>query len=116
MNHKESQIQRQAVSWFRLQFPNHVILSIPNGGARNKTEASILKGEGALAGAADLFIACPSFDKLIHGLWIETKSDVGKQTKSQKEFQQKVVTFGYAYRIIRSLDEFIELTSRYLKK
>ena len=113
MRHDESKIQRAAVKWFRYMFPNHVLLSIPNGGARNKIEAAILKAEGVLPGAADLFLACASKDA--HGLWIEVKTQYGRQTESQKAFQDKVLKLGYDYRIVRSLDEFIVLVTKYLK-
>ena len=116
MRHEESKIQRAAVKWFRYMFPDHVLLSIPNGGARNKIEAAILKAEGVLAGAADLFLACASKDELTHGLWIEVKTQYGRQTETQKAFQDKVLKLGYGYRIVRSLDEFIEVVNNYLIK
>lgn len=52
--HIESQIQQSCVKWFRLQFPEIGLLlfAVPNGGARNKREAGILKGEGVTAGGS----------------------------------------------------------------
>ena len=40
--HEESQIQRSCLRWFRLQYPQYALLcfAVPNGGARNKREAS----------------------------------------------------------------------------
>ena len=56
--HIESQIQQSCVKWFRLQFPEIGLLlfAVPNGGARNKREAGILKGEGVTAGVADMIL------------------------------------------------------------
>lgn len=43
--HIESHIQRNCLTWFRLQYPELrlVLFAIPNGGARNKREAEIDK-------------------------------------------------------------------------
>lgn len=60
--HIESQIQQSCVKWFRLQFPEIGLLlfAVPNGGARNKREAGILKGEGVTAGVVDMILLKPS--------------------------------------------------------
>jgi len=92
------------------------LLAVPNGGARSRIEAGIMKGEGVLAGAADLFLACPSMDEFSHGLWIEIKTLTGRQSDAQKEFQKNVARFGYEYRICRSVEEFIEVVNKYLRK
>ena len=115
MKHIEDDLQIACITWFRLQFPNILIHHSPNGGFRDAREAARFKKMGTLAGFPDLIILCPSNEEFSHALFIELKSAKGLQTQSQKEFQQKVITFGYAYRIIRSLDEFMELVNRYLK-
>lgn len=48
MRHIESQIQKDCVTWFRLQYPKigRLLFAVPNGGARNAKEAAIMKGEG----------------------------------------------------------------------
>ena len=112
MHHKESKIQQNSVRWFRYQYPDYILFSIPNGGRRGKTEASIMKGEGVLAGVADLFLAMPS--KNFHGLFIEMKTEKGRQTESQKRFEERAITSGYCYKICRSIDEFIDTTNKYL--
>ena len=95
-----------------MQHPNIVCFSIPNGGKRNKIEASILKQEGVLAGVADLFIMCPNEN--FHGLFLELKTEKGRQTKFQKDFQIDAQINGYKYVICRSLDEFIKEVTNYL--
>ena len=55
-NHKEDNLQKACVTWFRLQYPDVVIFAIPNGGSRNPIEAAKLKATGTLAGVADLFV------------------------------------------------------------
>lgn len=114
MRHAESQIQQNCVKWFRLQYADLALLlfAVPNGGARNRIEAGIMKGEGVTAGVADMLFLLPN--EYHHALCIEFKTPKGKQQDSQKRFQRKVEAFGYRYEIVRSLEEFIELMRNYL--
>lgn len=116
MRHLESQIQKQCVTWFRLQYADIALLlfAVPNGGARNRLEAAIMNGEGVTAGVADLLLLHANSEH--HGLCIEMKTPKGKQTDSQKRFQRKVEAFGYRYEVIHSLDEFMILIRDYLSK
>lgn len=114
MRHEESQIQRNCVKWFRLQYADLALLlfAVPNGGARNRIEAGIMKGEGVTAGVADMLFLLPN--KNHHALCIEVKTPKGRQQDSQKRFQRKVEAFGYRYEIVRSLEEFIKLMRAYI--
>lgn len=116
MRHIESQIQQQCVKWFRLQYADLALLlfAVPNGGARNKLEAGIMKGEGVTAGVADMLFLFPNAEH--HGLCIEFKTPKGRQQDSQKRFQRKVEAFGYRYEIVRSFEEFVNLIRNYLSK
>jgi hypothetical protein len=111
MTHEESKLQRQCVQWFRLQFPQLVLFAIPNGGRRGKVEAAIMKGEGVLAGVADLFLMLPSME--YNGLFIEMKTPDGKQSFGQREFERKAKENDYAYKICRSVDEFRDVILAY---
>ena len=111
-NHVESQIQRNCLKWFKLQHSRVVIHAIPNGGKRSRIEASIMQGEGVLAGAADLFIAHASRGK--HGLYIEVKTPKGVHRDSQKEFERNVIAAGYCYFVCRSLEDFIRVVNEYV--
>jgi len=127
VKHHESAIQQACVKWFRLQYPREVIFAIPNGGARSKVEAGIMKIEGVLAGVSDLFIMKNKINSGIlamisyevkadtHGLFIEMKTPEGKQTPSQKAFQIKCKEKDYQYSICRSLDEFMEVVKEYMQ-
>lgn len=68
--HEESQIQRSCLRWFRLQYPQYALLcfAVPNGGARNKREASIMKAEGVTAGVADVILLIPSSGFALFGV------------------------------------------------
>jgi hypothetical protein len=114
MRHEESILQRQCVSWFRLQYPKHVIFAIPNGGARGRVEAAIMHGEGVLAGAADLFVMHGSNGK--HGLFIEMKSEQGRQSASQRFFGKAAEDESYKYEVCRTFDEFMMVVNDYLNK
>jgi len=87
--------------------------AIPNGGQRHIAVAMKLKAEGVKRGIADLFLPVPSFGK--HGLYLETKTPDGTQSKEQKEFEAFVVSQGYAYAVIRSLQEFITVINAYFR-
>ena len=104
----ESKIQQQIVEYFNNTYclkhhnPRGLIFSIPNGGTRNKLEAITLKATGLLAGVSDLIVILPN-GKLI---FVEIKTDTGKMSEKQIDFQQRVEALGFEYLLIRSLDEF----------
>lgn len=114
MRHIESNIQRACVKWFSLQHADlrSLFFAVGNGGARNKTEAAIMKGEGVTAGVSDIVFLYPT-DRY-HGLCIEFKTAKGRQSESQKEFQFQVEQAGYCYIIVRSVEEFIHKITAYI--
>lgn len=99
----ESDCQKQIVQWFRLQYPDKLIIAIPNGSwlsgdaRRRAILMNKMKREGLVVGASDLFIASPSGPW--HGLFLELKDD-GKTwchvTKPQRAFMEIVKKHGYA--------------------
>ena len=84
MKHIEDNIQAAIVRYFRLQYPKYIIAAVPNGAQRNKATAAILKRTGTLAGFADLIIILPS-----QVIFCEVKTEKGRQSDSQKAFQEK---------------------------
>lgn len=113
--HEESQIQRNCIRWFRLQYPEYALLcfAVPNGGARNKREAGILKAEGVTAGVADVILLIPSGG--FASLCMEFKTEKGKQQDTQKEWQKAAESAGNKYAIIRSFDDFRTEVNSYLR-
>lgn len=89
-----------------------MLFAVPNGGARNKREAGILKAEGVTAGVADMILLTPSGG--YGALCIEFKTDEGRQRQSQEEWQQAAETAGNKYVIVRSFDNFKEEVEKYL--
>lgn len=108
--HIESSIQTTCVSWFRLQYPNYLCFSIPNGGSRNRIEAAHLKREGAMAGVSDLIVITPNAV-----LFVEMKTAKGKQSEYQKEFEKRVTALGFEYKVCRSLQDFILTVEHFIK-
>lgn len=113
--HQESELQRNCVMWFRLQYPNIRLnlFAVPNGGARTPVEGAIMKGEGVTAGVADLILLFPAHG--YHALCIEMKTPTGSQRPTQKQWQAAVEATGNKYVIVRSLDEFVDLVRWYLE-
>lgn len=114
MKNHESNLQIACVKWFKMQYPQYLynFWATPNGGQRNRVTAIFLKKEGVLAGVADLQLAVPNKD--YNGFFIEMKYGKGKQTESQKLFQEAVEKQGYKYMVIRDLETFISEVRKYL--
>ena len=104
MKQHESKLQQACVKWFRLQYPNEILFSCPNGGSRNKYEAMRLKAEGVLAGVSDIVII-----KQNKVVFIEMKHGKAKQTESQLEFEAKVKSKGFEYYLVNSFELFREI-------
>lgn len=115
MKHNESTLQTHCVTWMRLAFPefNKLFFSVPNGGQRNATTARIMKAEGVVAGVSDLILLVPASG--YHGLCIEMKTDKGRQSDHQREFQECVEAQKYKYVICRSVEDFQREITEYLK-
>lgn len=96
-----------------LGFMNYPFFAIPNGGQRHPGVARKLKAEGVQAGVADLFIMIPNANR--NGLFVEVKTATGKQSESQKQFQAKCTLWNYAYVLVRSLDDMIQILDDYNK-
>jgi hypothetical protein len=60
-----------------------------------------LKATGLISGVSDLIVILPN--KVI---FIEVKTETGKQSDNQKLFKEKVTNLGFEYLIVRSLSEF----------
>jgi len=98
MNHDEYILQCQFVEALRLN--NIFVFSVVNEGKKNIKTAMIHKKQGLLAG-------CPDLISLHKGkvYFIEMKSEKGRQSESQKEFQIIVEGQGHFYQVIRTWEE-----------
>ena len=104
----EDKIQQDQVMWYRNTYclkhhkPRNLILSIPNEG---KPE---LIRTGLYPGAADLMVV--HFGRVF---FVENKTDTGRQSDKQKDFQEHVQSLGFDYHLCRSFDEFKQIIEKY---
>lgn len=121
-NHKETDLQRDCVSWFRTVYPKYALnLFHPNnepyfGNGKTKEQQQrsgyLAKTIGVTSGVADLILLVPN--KSYHGLCIELKWENGKQRDTQKIWQNAVECLGYKYEIVRTIFEFKRLITEYI--
>ena len=113
--HEESQLQKDCVTWFRLQYPSRalILFAVPNGGGRSPIEAAIMKAEGVVAGVADLILleARGNYGALC--IEMKTRSSKSRQSPNQKIWQQAAERYGNAYVIVRSFEEFKQVIWEY---
>jgi hypothetical protein len=99
----EAHLQSHCYQWAHNTFPQTrgLLFAVPNGGTRNKIEASQLKATGVVPGVADMLF-----------LWhyktyaFEFKSGAGKQSPAQKEWEQKVKDHIAYYFLLNDADAF----------
>jgi len=106
MIHAESQFQRAVVKYLRIM--KIFCFSVPNGVKLKITQAKLAKAEGLYSGCSDLIVLLPK-----RAVFVEIKNPNGKgrQSDSQKEFEQKVKSLGFEYYIWdnwKQVDEFVE--------
>lgn len=114
MKNLESKLQQNCVKWFRYQYPELLLFSIPNGSKRNIITAQILKAEGVLSGVSDLFLAYTN--KQYHGLFIEMKYGNNKLSENQIKFIEKAEKYGYKCVVCYTFDEFKNEVESYINK
>lgn len=114
--HRESELQRTCVRYFRLQYPKHALMlfAVPNGGGRSRIEAAIMKAEGVTAGVSDLLLL------EARGGWgalcieLKWRSKDSRQSKSQEEWQAATEAVGNRYVVCRSFEEFKSVVDDYM--
>ena len=114
--HLESQLQRQCVAWFRLQYPKHakLLFAVPNGGGRSRVEAAIMKAEGVVAGVADLILLEPRGGYGCLCIEMKTRIKGSGQSDRQKEWQAATEEAGNRYVVARSLEVFQAIVNEYM--
>ncbi len=113
---EEHRLQCACVQWFAVQYPElrGRLFAVPNGGRRDAVTGAKLRAEGVLAGVADLILL--KRNSQYGALLIEMKTPKGRQSESQKEWEQSVCSRDeYRYVICRSLEEFISAVEEYIK-
>lgn len=90
-----------------------MLIAVPNGVATTERQGAILKAEGMLAGVADLLLLIPAQGYTM--LAIEMKTDTGRQSPFQKDWQVEAERHGIRYEVVRSFDEFQYLVEPYIR-
>ena len=103
----ESSLQTICVRWYDLQYPfaKLRLFSIPNEGQRNPVNGARMKAMGRRKGAPDLVYMLDNGQVA----FIEFKTDKGRQSPEQKDFQQQAEKQFIGYHIVRTFDQFREL-------
>lgn len=106
MKKSESKIQQEIVMWFNNNYclkshnPKCTIFSVPNEG-KNVKEQMYKRTLGMKSGVSDLIVIQPN-----RCIFVEVKTEIGKQSDKQKEFETTVKNLGFEYILVRSLEDF----------
>lgn len=114
--YREDRLQMNCKYWFDCQYPQYRLLlhHSPNEGLlmKHDRDGAKRKAMGMRPGFPDFIFLMPN--RQYPYLAMELKSEKGRQSDHQKEYQQAVENAGGRYRVIRSLDEFMTEINGYL--
>lgn len=110
MKRPEQILQQQIARFLDTAYPALLWFHCPNGGARTKVEAAILKTMGVKAGVPDIIMVLPDG----RAAFVELKAGRGTLTEAQMAFKARSQALGCAWAEVRSLDEMIGLAERWL--
>ena len=114
MSKAEQKLQTAIVKYIKLAYPNTLFTATMGGVKLNSwSQRNALKATGYLKGVADLLIF--ESKESYKGLFIEVKTDKGKMTKEQKEFQTNAIARGYLCICCKGFDETKNIIDDYLK-
>lgn len=113
----EGKIQASCVAWMHNTYPEYrwLYFAVQNENSRADSNAStgaIRRAVGVVSGVSDTILLVPRGKW--NGLCVEFKTEIGRQSPAQVEWQHKVEAQGYRYEVVRSLEEFKKLIVEYL--
>lgn len=113
----EEEMQKACTRWFDYAFPNLRLLlhHSPNEGLLPKTvrDGAKRKAMGVRAGFPDFIFLLPRKGYAFFAIELKTKD--GRQSERQKAYEEAVSAAGGKYEIVRSLDDFMQAITDYLK-
>lgn len=119
----EAVLQAKCWTWLWNEHPETrgLYFAVPNENSRSVYESkkqqlvsgAMRKAVGVYSGVSDSILLLPRGE--YHAACIEFKTEIGRQSSAQSEWQCKVEKAGYYYTIVRSEDEFKEKMDWYLK-
>lgn len=99
---KEMRLQMACIKVFNLFKPKeHGLLYMNHQNPKSAMAGRQLKKMGLIPGVADLTYLSPQ-----GAIFIELKSEDGRQSQYQKEWQSKVENAGYTYHVVKSISDF----------
>ena len=101
----EADAQRAIVQALRFALPrdsivHHSVNEVTEAGPRGAKRQAILVGMGVHPGFADLIVISGG-----RVLFLEVKSQTGRLRKSQEVFRDTVVTQGFGWALVRTVDD-----------
>lgn len=101
----EADAQRAIVQALRFALPrdaivHHCFNEVTEAGPRGARRQAILVGMGVHPGFADLIVISGG-----RVLFLEVKSETGRLRKSQEVFRDTVVTQGFGWALVRTVDD-----------
>jgi len=100
---EELTIQSNIVKLLRLK--GIMVFSVPNGANfPNVHTRMLMMSSGLTPGVSDLIVLLKR-----DVIFLEVKTAKGKQSQSQKQFQEDVEKLGFNYHVVRSLDQVIDI-------
>lgn len=113
----EEEMQKACARWFDYAFPNLRLLlhHSPNEGLLPKTarDGAKRKAMGVRAGFPDFIFLLPRNGYAFFAIELKTKD--GRQSDRQKAYEEAVSAAGGKYEIVRSLYDFMQAITDYLK-
>lgn len=76
-----------------------------NNNSENKIKGAFNKAMGVFSGVSDMCLILPNG----RTAWIEWKTETGRQSTSQIDWQNKIESLGHKYYLVRSEQQFVDL-------
>ncbi len=102
----EANIQQSIMNWGEWQKQNGIgmfrinVIGVPVGEGKFRPSPNV--------GMADIYMSVQT-EGISIGVWLEVKKHGGKQSKTQKEFEKKVVEQSGWYFIVKSIEDVEEV-------
>jgi hypothetical protein len=101
----EIKLQSQSFLWHWNNYPNERGLLCYNlNNSANKIQGNQNKALGLIKGRSDMV-----YYKKGKAIMLEFKTETGTQSKDQKEWEQRIKSEGFEYRIIRNFEDFLSI-------
>lgn len=99
---QEDRIQQECYMWFHNTYPHlRGLLCYNLNNSASAIQGNKNKSMGLQPGRSDLVLYYAG-----HAYMIEMKTEYGKQSRGQSEWQSLTTRHGFVYAVIRTLDEF----------